>query len=137
VFWREETFIQISYSSDNPNRPYDVRTHTYYQWVSLVLILQGVSFLIPNFIWKAIEDGKIESLTQKNLQTPVPDKEEKAKELDKMVDYWKNHRGLHTKFALTYFACELLNLVTYFQVICFDLVVIIAFKTKNLLHLTQ
>ncbi len=61
-----------------------------------------------------MEDGKIESLAQKNLQTPVPDKEEKAKELDRVVDYWNNHRGFHTKFALFYFACELLNLVAYF-----------------------
>jgi hypothetical protein len=129
--------VRFSYSSGDPNRPYEVRTHTYYQWVSLVLVLQCFSFLIPNFIWKTFEDGKIESLAQKNLQTPVPDKEEKAKELDKIVDYWKNHRGLHTKFALVYFACELLNLVTYFLVICFDLGVIIAFKIENLLHLTQ
>ena len=62
-----------------------------------------------------MEDGKIESLAQKNLQTPVPDTEEKDKELERVVCYWNNHRGLHTKFALYYFACELLNLVIYFS----------------------
>jgi hypothetical protein len=62
-----------------------------------------------------VEDKKIESLIQKNLSGPVPDKAEKEKELDRVADYWRSSRGTHTKLGLTYFFCEALNLVNKFN----------------------
>jgi hypothetical protein len=57
-------------------------------------------------------------LIQKNLNSPVPDKEEKEKELNRVADYWTSSRGTHTRLGLTYFFCEFLNLVnTLFEII--------------------
>lgn len=101
-------FIDFNFLS---GKEFEVKTPLgYYQWVSLVLFLQAVSFYIPKFIWMTVEDKKVESLIQ-NLKTHVPDKDEKEKELNKLAEYWTKNRGTHTRMALTYLFCEVLNLV--------------------------
>jgi hypothetical protein len=110
---KSEFNSKFYFHSDNNEN--DQSHLNYYQWVSLVLFLQAFSFYIPKLIWMTVEDKKIESLIQKNLSGPVPDKAEKEKELDRVADYWRSSRGTHTKLGLTYFFCEALNLVNKFN----------------------
>ncbi|KAG8184156.1 hypothetical protein JTE90_010198 [Oedothorax gibbosus] len=48
--------------------------HTYYQWVSLVLFVQSILFLLPRCFWKHVESGRLEELT-KELSKPEVVKE--------------------------------------------------------------
>ena len=38
--------------------------HNYYQWVPYVLVLMGLMFLLPNQLWKYLEEEKIDSIVK-------------------------------------------------------------------------
>ena len=38
--------------------------HAYYQWIPIVLFLQGVSFMLPHFLWRSWEGGLIEGMVK-------------------------------------------------------------------------
>ena len=44
--------------------------HKYYMWVALVLACQTAMFMIPRYIWKSSEGGKIRMLIQ-GLMEPI------------------------------------------------------------------
>ena len=37
--------------------------HAYYQWVPFVLLLQGMLFYFPHWLWKTLEDRKLDKIT--------------------------------------------------------------------------
>ena len=82
--------------------------HKYYQWVCFILYLQALMFYIPRYFWKSIEGGKVKLLIQ-DLQEPLLGTEDKQKEIENIIVYWRLHRGTHGFYALKYFLCELLN----------------------------
>ena len=101
-----------------------------YKWVFLILFLQAFSFYVPKLIWTAIENKKVESLIQNNLNVPAPDKDEKEIALGRVAEYWTSCRGAHSGLALTYLFCEALNLVNLLgQVFFIGFFLGIEFKT--------
>ena len=38
--------------------------HAYYQWVPFVLFLQGIMFYFPHYLWKLLEDKKLDKITK-------------------------------------------------------------------------
>ena len=38
--------------------------HNYYQWVPYVLVFMGLLFLLPNQLWKYLEEEKIDSIVK-------------------------------------------------------------------------
>jgi hypothetical protein len=89
----------------------DIRRISYYQWVSLLLLLQAFCFAIPKLIWKTAENNKIKSLVQNNLRGPNQNFDEKNTELNRLAQYWADNRGTHGGLALAYFVCEALNFI--------------------------
>ncbi|XP_066905162.1 innexin inx3-like [Halyomorpha halys] len=54
-------FISVSYIAvDFKGPPESSRKHSFYPWVPLVLLLQGLSFLLPQNVWSYIDDGFFE-----------------------------------------------------------------------------
>ena len=47
---------------DNEDGCHDV--FNYYQWVPYVLVLMGLLFLLPNQLWKYLEEEKIDSIVK-------------------------------------------------------------------------
>jgi hypothetical protein len=49
-------------------RPYvqgqDRTFHAYYQWVPFVLFFQAVLFYFPHWLWKTLEDRKMDKITK-------------------------------------------------------------------------
>ncbi len=41
----------------------EVTYHAYYQWVPFVLFLQGILFYVPHYLWKTLEDRKLDKIT--------------------------------------------------------------------------
>ena len=38
--------------------------HAYYQWVPFVLLLQGILFYTPHFLWKELEGRELDKITK-------------------------------------------------------------------------
>ena len=68
--------------------------HKYYMWVALVLACQTAMFMIPRYIWKSSEGGKIRMLIQ-GLMEPIIDDDTKADQIKLIVKYFRLNRGTH------------------------------------------
>ena len=68
--------------------------HKYYMWVALVLACQTAMFMIPRYIWKSSEGGKIRMLIQ-GLMEPIIDDDTKADQIRLIVKYFRLNRGTH------------------------------------------
>ncbi|ROT82405.1 innexin 2 [Penaeus vannamei] len=97
----------------NPNVPgeekREIKHHKYYQWVTLVLALQGLMFYAPHWLWKTWEGGKLESIVM-GLSIPVMNKEERHEKIHLLADYLHASLHHHNFYAIKFFLCELLNL---------------------------
>jgi len=84
-------------------------SNTYYQWVSVFLMMQAILFYIPRCIWLSVEGGLMNFLAKGHQGRIVEDHSEK---LLKLLDHYVEH--VHNKFdkyAVYFFCCELLNIV--------------------------
>lgn len=45
--------------------------HRYYQWVPIALFFQGITFLIPHMIWKALEKEKMKAYCDLEVASSV------------------------------------------------------------------
>ena len=68
--------------------------HKYYMWVALVLACQTAMFMIPRYIWKSAEGGKIRMLIQ-GLMEPIIDDDTKSDQIGLIVKYFRLNRGGH------------------------------------------
>lgn len=73
--WIQTTFTIPTLSGPHPgvaplDKDHDPKHHKYYQWVCFVLCIQAACFYLPRYLWKNMEDDKIEILIQ-NLQNPL------------------------------------------------------------------
>ena len=91
----------------------------YYLWVSMMLFLNGVLFMIPDKIWQHFEDGLLEQFGSKrsefldNPQNERPPNENEANDVDgKHVEIYRGlSKNACRKYFYTFIACEMLNIV--------------------------
>lgn len=67
-------------------------------------------FFIPHYLWKVLEGGKIKAIILE-LHNPILNEDTKEENKKRLVTYLKESRGQHTKYALGYVLCEILNLI--------------------------
>ena len=72
----------------------DLVFQTYYQWVSLLLLLQGFAFFVPHFFWRHLENGTMKSL-RLCLHDPAVPSEKQAENLSQLVEYFQRNTGRH------------------------------------------
>uniref|UniRef100_A0A182WLS3 Innexin n=1 Tax=Anopheles minimus TaxID=112268 RepID=A0A182WLS3_9DIPT len=81
----------------------------YYQWVVFILALQAAIFSLPNFLWKAWEGGRLQSLCD-GLTTPlVSDQWEQSRKKKLVAHLVAEFPRLHRTYLLRYCFCTLLN----------------------------
>ena len=73
--------------------------HKYYMWVALVLACQTAMFMIPRYIWKSSEGGKIRMLIQ-GLMEPIIDDDTKKDQINLIVKYFRLNRGTHVSTCI-------------------------------------
>lgn len=109
----------------------DVTYHAYYQWVPFVLFGQALMFYAPYAIWKVWEGNKIKSIVQGlHIFTLKQQPDERDKKETILAEYIVNNLHEHNSWAIRYFFCELLNLVSsniakYLQSIVMDRFVVV------------
>uniref|UniRef100_A0A1B0AVR2 Innexin n=1 Tax=Glossina palpalis gambiensis TaxID=67801 RepID=A0A1B0AVR2_9MUSC len=83
----------------------------YYQWVVVVLLLEGLLFYMPAFLWEIWEDKRLEQLCSAVVAPLITiDEHKKHKNLIKAY-LSKDNRNTHQQYAMKYFICEFLNLM--------------------------
>jgi len=85
--------------------------HGYYQWVSWIIFLQVLSFLMPRLLWKKMEGGKVKFITDAVPTTPPMDQADEDKRVDRLQTLYMIYSGKNNVYALKFFLCELLNLI--------------------------
>ena len=103
--WNKDLDLEVPYPgigkhvlSSTEKRKY----HAYYQWVWVVLFIQALFFYAPRWIWKTMENGRVEALAQP-LWT--------YKNRSLIVKYLVNSRPQHNLWFFTYVVLEVLNLL--------------------------
>jgi len=83
--------------------------NTYYQWVSIFLMVQAIVFYIPRCIWLSME-GNLMTFLVKGTQGRVI--EEANEKQNKLLDNYLEHvHNKFNKYAFCFFFCELLNIL--------------------------
>lgn len=88
----------------------EVLEHAYYQWVCVVLFLQGILFYVTHQLWKQWERGKLKHIIQDLNKHLLKEDDKKTKE-DTLVSYLVTNHGRHNSYAFRYFICEVINFV--------------------------
>jgi len=83
--------------------------NTYYQWVSIFLMIQAIIFYIPRCIWLSMEGGLMTFLVKGNQGRVIEDPQEKQKVL--LKNYLEHVHNKFNKYAFCFFFCELLNIL--------------------------
>lgn len=84
--------------------------HAYYQWVPFVLFLQGILFYFPHYLWKTLEDRKLDKITN-GLRGRTLTLEERKDQCELLVKYVRETFHMHNFYAFKYFLCDILNFV--------------------------
>ena len=90
--------------------------NSYYQWVSLFLLLVAVLFYVPRMIWMMMEGGLMKFFGKGTTTRLIEEPDEKR---DKLVQFFTDN--IHNKYNIYYFGficCEMLNtlivIIAYF-----------------------
>lgn len=83
--------------------------HSYYQWVPLVLFLQGCIFYVPHLFWKWYENKQMDKLLQDLNKEIFHDDADKKKE--NILQYIRESWGLNNHYVTIYHMCETLNFI--------------------------
>ena len=54
-----------------------------------------------------------------DLHEPIIDPQDKEKKVSFVVNYFVNNRNMHTRYAIKFFVCEVINLINVFSQIYF------------------
>lgn len=128
--WNEPVGINVPHpgidkATPGKNRKY----HVYYQWVAFVLLLQGIFFYAPHYLWKVWEKGTIKALTI-NLNLPILPPEENRKNCELLSHALRIHWGQFSSYLRKYIICEFLTLLNViFQMSLLDAFLGGAFST--------
>jgi len=83
--------------------------NSYYQWVSIFLMIQALLFYIPRCIWLSMEGGLMHFLVNGCQGRTIENAEEKQY---KLLDLFEEHvHNKFNKYTFCFFFCELLNLL--------------------------
>jgi len=96
--------------NDAKNEKDEVISHSYYQWVGVVLFLQALCFYVPHILWKAWEKGRVQKII-KDLNKIILTAEKKNSGKSDLVNYLYNNRGRNNAYAFRFFLCEVFNLI--------------------------
>jgi len=83
--------------------------NTYYQWVSVFLMIQAILFYLPRCIWLSMEGGLMNVLVKGHTDRIVEDHSKKQKAL--LEHYIEHVHNKFSKYAICFFFCELLNIL--------------------------
>lgn len=102
----------------------DIVFHSYYQWISLLLFVQGkrniesvnisrnefsgLFYYLSHLWWTQMENHTIKHLRM-DLFDPSLDGEKKVEQLNKLTDYFVKYRGRHHLYGLRYFYVVVFN----------------------------
>lgn len=101
---------EVPYPCIDNTRGREIKMFAYYQWVGMVLFIQGLMFHLPYYLWKVWENGLIKAITC-GLRVAVISDQERNKKKDIVVEYIYDHWGCHKRYALKYFLCEFICLI--------------------------
>lgn len=107
---------EISYGVGTFSEGSEVRYHSYYQWVCLVLFIQSLAFYLPKYIWTIREGHLIKSLTT-DINLPIVEKNFLEKRVTQLRKCFCRQR--HAGYVRVFIFCEFLNLVNIFWQIVF------------------
>lgn len=100
----------VAHPGVGPQREGDsVRHQKYYQWVSIVLIIQALFFYFPRYLWKRLEGGKMEILIL-DLNSPIIKKKAYGKVI-LVADHITNNLHSQNIYAIHFFICEVMNFI--------------------------
>lgn len=88
----------------------EVISHSYYQWVGMVLFLQALCFYVPHMLWKVWEKERVKKIIN-DLNKIILKQDAKDSSQEKLVNYLMKNKGKNNAYAFRYFLCELLNLL--------------------------
>ena len=112
IYCRKEKIISFCFFQGSCARKYFDSTNlynTYYQWVSIFLMIQAIIFYIPRCIWLSMEGGLMTFLVKGNQGRVIEDPQEKQKLL--LKNYMEHVHNKFNKYAFCFFFCELLNIL--------------------------
>lgn len=75
------------------------------------LVLQGLLFYIPHWIWKNWEEGKVRMISDGIRGSMIGTKDDRRDRQNRLVQYMLDTLHLHNTYAAGYFFCEALNFI--------------------------
>ena len=106
----QQVGIEVPYPCIDNTRGREVKMFAYYQWVGMVLFIQGLLFHLPYYLWKVWENGLIRAITG-GLRVAVLSDQEREKKKEIVIEYIYDHLGCHKRYAFKYFLCEFICLI--------------------------
>jgi hypothetical protein len=88
----------------------NVRYHNYYFLTPFIILIQIILFLTPRYLWRCIEDGKINMLVG-GLEGPFMEMDKIIEKKKQVAEYFVASLGYNNYYGFMYVACELLNFV--------------------------
>jgi len=92
---------------------WNVRSHQFYQWINMTLIMQALFFYLPGWIWGQVEGGRVANVVGEKGLHPLGDlmtqpEEELKKQACKVAKRLRELQGSHRPWAIRLVATELL-----------------------------
>lgn len=106
----KEVGFDVPYPCIDNTRGREIKMFAYYQWVGIVLFIQGLLFHLPYYLWKVWENGLIKAITG-GLRIAVLNDQDRIKKKEIVVEYIHDHLGCHKRYAFKYFLCEFICLI--------------------------
>jgi len=115
-----EGYYKFSKSTEDSTKPKCRQIHNYYQWVPYIFVLSGVLFMLPNLLWRYLEEGKIASIVRgirDEAMVQVESNSEFLKQREIVVNnvakfvVRHNNTRSHVKYAFSFMMCQHLNIL--------------------------